>query len=237
MSDAIDHTGPLDPLQHQVSLATLENLLGKARGTIPGWIARKVNPCPVVRRADRKRGVTWLLDIADVVAWLEDRAAESAAARFAGKEIEGDAGESQEEAERLQAWTRYWREDLRLQADRGEVVRVDAVITAVAGEYANLRQALESLPNKLAVELSGMTSPEGIQELIADELRKALKSLRGRVTGGGRLDVEHAEEPDEPAVAENSDIAPEGLPPGGPVPPKAKRPKRRSAKGVVDVPA
>lgn len=237
MSDAIDHTAPLDPLQRQVSLATLENLLGKARGTINGWISRKVNPCPVVRRADRNRGVSWLLDIADVVAWLEDRAAESAAARFAGKEIEGDAGESQEEAERLLAWTRYWREDLRLQADRGDVVRVDAVVTAVAGEYADLRQALESLPNKLAVELSGMTSPEAIQEMIADELRKALKSLRGRVTGAPRLDTEHAEEPDEPQVSPKEDTPPDGMPPGIPVPPKAKRPKRKPAKGVVDVPA
>lgn len=155
--------GPLDLMtmrQRQVSLTQLEALLGKARGTVNGWITRKVNPCPVVRRTDRARGVTWLFDVADVVTWLEDRAAESAAARFAHLTLEGAAGESQEEAERLLAWTRYWLEDLRLQADRGEVVRVDAVVTAVAGEYADLRQALESLPNKLAVELSGMTSPE-----------------------------------------------------------------------------
>jgi len=231
--------GPLDVLtmrQRQVSLAQLEALLGKARGTVTGWITRRENPCPVVRRADRARGVTWLLDVADVVTWLEDRAAESAAARFAHLSLEGGLGESQEEAERLLAWTRYWREDLRLQADRGEVVRVDAVTTAVAGEYADLRQALESLPNKLAVELSGMTSPEAIQEMIADELRKALKSLRGRI-GAARHDTEHVDEPAESPVSANADEMPEGLPPGVPVPPKAKRARRKPAKGVVDVEA
>lgn len=170
-------------------------------------------------------GGTWLLDVADVVTLLEDRAAEGAAARFAHLTLEGGLGESQQEAERLLAWTRYWREDLRLPADRGEVVRVDAVVAAVAGEYADLRQAMESVPNKLAVELSGMTSPEAIQEMIADELRKALKSLRGRI-GTARYDTEHADDPAESPVSANADAIPEGLPRASPCHP---RPSGRSA--------
>lgn len=175
-------------------------------------------------------GGTWLLDVADVVTWLEDRAAEGAAAKFAHLTLEGGLGESQEEAERFLAWTRYWREDLRLQADRGEVVRVDAVTTAVAGEYADLHQALKSLPNKLAVELSGMTSPEAIQELIADELRKALKSLRGRI-GTARHDTEHADEPTESPVSANADEMPEGLPPGRPRAAQSKAGKAQTGEG------
>lgn len=129
------------------------------------------------------------------------------------------------------AWTRYGREDLRLHTDRGEVVRVDAVTPAVAGEYADLREALKSLPNELAVELSGMTSPEAIQKKIADELRKALKSLRGRITGAALQDTEHSDQPESPMSA-HADEMPDELPPG---PPKAKRAKRKPAKGVVDV--
>jgi hypothetical protein len=82
--------------QRLVSIKLLETVLGKARGTVDGWVARRDNPCPVERRANRDIGMMWLFDLAKVIAWLEERAAESAAVKFAGKAIQGDAGESQD---------------------------------------------------------------------------------------------------------------------------------------------
>ncbi len=212
-----------------VSKAQLELLLGKARGTVDGWM-RKAD-FPIVRRADRDRGITWLFDIAAVVEWLENRAAEGAAAKFAHLVADPtDADGSQAEAERLLAWTRYWREDLKLQADRKEVVRVDAVVTMIAGEYADLRTALESLPNKMAVDLAGVDSPEEIQELLADEVRKTLRNLRGRIRPGMRpADEEPDPEPSDPPIGDPP--KPKGK---GPVrkPPAKARGSKSNAKGA-----
>ncbi len=51
---------------------------GRDRETVARWIN---DGCPVLRRADRARGVSWLLDPAAVVDWLEGRGSASAAAR------------------------------------------------------------------------------------------------------------------------------------------------------------
>lgn len=63
--------------QHPGGLSVLQaaRLFKRDRGTIEGWIARG---CPVLRRADRSRGLSWLIDPAAVLAWREEQAASNA---------------------------------------------------------------------------------------------------------------------------------------------------------------
>lgn len=66
-----------------VSVKQAATLLGRDRNTIQKWLDQG---CPYLTKADRELGVSWELDLGDVVRWLEERAGAAAAAKFGDSE-------------------------------------------------------------------------------------------------------------------------------------------------------
>ena len=69
------------------------------------------------------------------------------------------------------------REELRLGEDRGALIRVDAVRDALANSYITLREAIMSIPARLAPQLAAESDIAAAQTLLDAELRSALTEL------------------------------------------------------------
>ena len=69
------------------------------------------------------------------------------------------------------------REELRLGEDRGALVRVDAVRDALANAYITLREAIMSIPARLAPQLAAESDIAAAQSLLDAELHRALTEL------------------------------------------------------------
>ncbi|MEY9831096.1 hypothetical protein ABIA25_002911 [Sinorhizobium fredii] len=64
-----------------MSLKQLATLLNRDRNTVMKYLDQGM---PAVEKADRDRGAAWVLDSAEAVRWLEERAAKNVADRFGG---------------------------------------------------------------------------------------------------------------------------------------------------------
>ncbi|WP_262265500.1 terminase small subunit [Microvirga yunnanensis] len=174
--------GPPKNPRH-MSLKQVADLLDRDRNTIMKWLER--HGCPYVTKAAKGRGEAWVLDIADVVRWMEARAGDAAAAASIPP-AQGPDGEdnSKEEADRRKAWAQALREEQRLAEERGQLIRQDDAIAVVAAEYADVQQALGAIPSKTATTLASMDDPGEIMNLLGDEIRDALSSLKGEIAEG-----------------------------------------------------
>lgn len=164
------------PGSRHMSLAQLASALDRDRNTVKGWLDKG---CPAVTRANRATGQTWALDLAEVVRWLENRAAESATAAVGAID---DAGfMPKEEADRRKAVAQALMAELNLEEERRAVVRVDVALDLVAAEYASVRQAIENVPSTMAGRLATESDPARIQAVLDEAIRSALASLKGEV--------------------------------------------------------
>jgi phage terminase Nu1 subunit (DNA packaging protein) len=154
-----------------VSLQQAALLLDRDRNTITKWISQGL---PTVGAADKSQGKSWELDLAQVVRWMEERAAAVAAA---GVTID-PTGMPKEEADRRRAVALAGLAELELEEARRSVAKIDDIADLVAGEYAAVRASLQAIPAKLATRLIGQTDPNTIQIEVEDSIRYALESLR-----------------------------------------------------------
>ncbi len=69
--------------------------------------------------------------------------------------------------------------ELKLAEERGEVIRVDAVKTALSVAMATAREALLQIPSRLAPLLAADTDPASVQNLLYGEIHQALETLSG----------------------------------------------------------
>ena len=65
-----------------VSLVQAAAILGVHRNTLAGWVD---HGCPVVKRADRARGIEWEISIPAVVDWRIQKAVADALASYHGE--------------------------------------------------------------------------------------------------------------------------------------------------------
>lgn len=63
---------------------------------------------------------------------------------------------------------------LRLQEQRGELIRVDAVRHAVARRLSTLRERFLGIPDRVATGLAATTDPVAVHQILEDEIRGAL---------------------------------------------------------------
>ncbi len=141
----------------QVSLKQASDLLGRDRNTIMKWLA---NGCPYVEKADRDRGMSWILDLGDVVKWLEERAAKNVADRLGG--IESQITE--DEAKRRIAVAKMIVEETEAAEATKMVAKIHDMLKLVRRDYNELRSRLVTIPDVLPTRSTPRTpkKPEGL---------------------------------------------------------------------------
>lgn len=174
----------------RMSLTQVHRLLNRDRNTVAKWLEK--DGAPYVQRGSKERGVAWIIDIADLVRWLEARAAEEVAGRIPAS---GEADSSKDEADRRKAWAQALRAELEYAEAKGEVVRKADALAVVAAEYADVREALDGLPTAAAVDLAAMNDPGAVEAYLREKLAEALSSLRGDV--GASVDEVRAAQDDD----------------------------------------
>ncbi|MDX1216300.1 hypothetical protein GOL99_12220 [Sinorhizobium medicae] len=157
-----------------VSVKQCAMLLNRDRNTIQKWLDQG---CPFVTKADRDRGIAWELDIADVVKWLEERAAKSVAEKF------GDPNDktSKEEGDRRKAVAAAVMAELDMLERLKSVVPVSSVLELWSKDYNEVRAKVMSLPDILAVNVD--PSIAGAVRILADKhCRAVLDKLKTKDT-------------------------------------------------------
>ena len=158
-----------------VSLVQAAAVLGVHRNTLAGWVDQG---CPVVKRADRARGIEWEISIPAVVDWRIEKAVADALASY-----HGESGRiSRDEADRRRAVA---------QAITAEVVADEALDRVVARPDAEsdlaafcvvLKTGLSNASAKIAARAAALTSPPEIQAICERELNRAFEAAQGELT-------------------------------------------------------
>ena len=159
-----------DPRARLMSLAQVADVLDRDRNTVSRWIK---DGCPVVESADRRTGRQWVLDLAEVVRWLESRAADSVAERLAG----ADGEMSYDEAKRREKAAHAIRAEIELAEYRKDVARVSDMLDAVAQEYTAVRASLGALGTRLASRLAEARTNAEVQAILDEAVGEALEKL------------------------------------------------------------
>jgi len=155
-----------------VSLAELASFLERDRNTVAKWPDAGL---PYVEKADRDLGKPWIFDTAEVVRWLEKRAADTTAEKLGNIAIDGRT--SEEEAKRRRAVAAAIITELEAAEAVRTVVRVSHVIEKIAADYAEIRSRLMSLPDAIAGRVEAGVAQK-VREIADEQVRTALKALR-----------------------------------------------------------
>lgn len=155
-----------------ISLQALASFLDRDRNTISKWID---NGLPYVEKADRDLGKAWVFDSADVVRWLEKRAADITAEKLGDTGLDGKT--STEEAKRRRAVADAIVSEIEAAEAIKTVVRVSHIVDKIANDYAELRGRMSSIPDAIAGRVEASLSLK-VREIADDQIRIALKSLR-----------------------------------------------------------
>jgi phage terminase Nu1 subunit (DNA packaging protein) len=155
-----------------VSLKELADFLDRDRNTISNWLKFGL---PYVEKADRDLGKAWAFDTADVVRWLEKRAADAAAEKLGATGLDGKT--SEDEAKRRRAVAAAIITELEAAEAVKTVVRVSHVVDRIASDYAEIRSRLMSLPDAIAGRIDAKVAQK-VREIADEQVRSTLKALR-----------------------------------------------------------
>lgn len=154
-----------------VSVKQASTLLNRDRNTIQKWLDKG---CPYVTKADRDLGISWELDLADVVRWLEERAADNAAERFG----EGKDGKTTEdEAKRRRAVAQAVVAELDMLERLRSLVPIADVLDTWAKDYAAIRDKLMSIPDSIAANVDPAIARH-VSDIAEKHIRTVLRSLK-----------------------------------------------------------
>lgn len=155
-----------------VSLKELASFLDRDRNTVTKWLDHGL---PYVEKADRDLGKAWSFDTAEVVRWLEKRAADTAAEKLGGSGLDGKT--SEEEAKRRRAVAAAIITELEAAEAVKTVVRISHVVDRIATDYAEIRSRLMMLPDAIAGRVEAKVTQK-VREIADEQVRSALKALR-----------------------------------------------------------
>ena len=157
-----------------MSLKQLATFLNRDRNTVMKYLDQGM---PAVEKADRDRGAAWVIDSADAVRWLEERAAKAVAERL-GLDGGDTKSVTKEEAERRDIVARM----IIREADAAESVRMVAKISdlldVIRDDYATLRLNLMAVPDTLAGKVDPKVAA-AVRDISETLIRDALKELVG----------------------------------------------------------
>lgn len=130
-----------------VSLKELAAFLDRDRTTISKWIEAGL---PYVEKANRDLGKSWVFDTAEVVRWMEQRAANDVAEKLGGT---AEGVTSEDEAKRRRAVAQAVVAELDMLERLRAVVPIDDITDLWSKDYAEIRAKLMSLPDVLAANV------------------------------------------------------------------------------------
>ncbi len=154
-----------------VSVKQASTLLNRDRNTIQKWLDQG---CPYVTKADRSLGIAWELDLAEVVKWLEERSATSAAEKFADL-TEGQM--SEDEAKRRKAVAQAVVAELEMYEKLKAVIPIDDALSLWAKDYAEIKAKVMAIPDILAVNVSPEISDQ-VRALADKHIRTAMALMK-----------------------------------------------------------
>lgn len=171
---ALGRTARISTSARHMSLKQLATFLNRDRNTVMKYLDQGM---PAVEKADRDRGAAWVIDSADAVRWLEERAAKAVAERL-GLEGGDTKSVTKEEAERRDIVARM----IIREADAAESVKMVAKISdlldVIRDDYATLRLNLMAVPDTLAGKVDPKVAA-AVRDTSEKLIRAALKELVG----------------------------------------------------------
>lgn len=148
--------------QRHVSLKQCAILLNRDRNTVMKYLDQGM---PSVEKADRERGVAWVLDLGEVVRWLEERAADNVTQRLNGGK-EGQINE--DEAKRRRAVAQAFTAELEYAESARIVARIHDMLDLVREDYSEISSRLKGVPDAIASR---------VDSKIAEKVRKIAYEL------------------------------------------------------------
>lgn len=146
-----------------VTRQEIADLFGVSHTTVDAWIKRGM---PVSERGSR--GKAWRINTAEVSAWLEQRAKESAG---------GSDQADERELKRRKLAAETAKVELELAKVRGEVVPLAQLERALANTFAEIKTNIRSVPSRVATAIIGESNETRIKAVILKELDQALEVL------------------------------------------------------------
>jgi phage terminase Nu1 subunit (DNA packaging protein) len=155
-----------------VNLSELSAQIGVTRNTLMSWTKRG---CPYVSRADRKKGIEWQLNTAEVAQWRIDQAVLNAI----GDLTETDINELRKR--KLRAETVIV--ELEAAKARGQVGDLEEFERQVTSASIEIRTRLKQMIARVAPMVRGVKKITDIKAILADEVDQALRALADDLGG------------------------------------------------------
>lgn len=166
---------PVTTRGKNVTRQEVADLFGVSHTTVDAWLKRGL---PVIQRGSK--GKAWVINTAEVSAWLEQRAKESG----------GSDNTDERELKRRKLAAETAKVELELARVRGEVVPLKQLERALANTFAEVKTNLRSVPSRVATAIIGEESETRIKAVILKEIDQALEVL-------GDLDLEEPDDVDD----------------------------------------
>lgn len=93
--------------------------------------------------------------------------------------VPGVSDETQDEARTRREISEADLSEMKRAEQRGELIRVDAVTTALGRVFSKTRDSLLQIPARLAPLLAADTEPASVQNILHTEIHQALQELAG----------------------------------------------------------
>ncbi|MBY5873734.1 terminase small subunit [Rhizobium leguminosarum] len=152
-----------------VSLKQAAALLNRDRNTVMKYLDQGM---PAVEKADRDRGVSWVLDTAEIVRWLEERAAKNVSDRLNGS----DGKISDEEAKRREGVARMTIKEAEAAESVKVVARISSILDLIRRDYTELRLQLMAVPDTIAGKVDSKVA-EKVRKVAEEQIKNALAAL------------------------------------------------------------
>lgn len=176
MSRQIEITDPARPKKTvtlfddgSLVVADAAAVLGKTPQAIRAWINQGA---PLHFEGGPGRGNGMRVKVGDLLEWREGKVSES----FTKLNADGFNEREEKARERHHAANIKEREDRR---QAGELVHIEAVAGIVELQFSEIRAGLQNLPSRMATELSVISDPREIREILRSEVHSVLVSLAG----------------------------------------------------------
>ena len=151
-----------------MSLKQLAAFLNRDRNTVQKYIDQGM---PVVEKADRDRGISWLIDSAEAVRWLEERAATKVTERL------GDVrGMSEDEAKAQTAIMKMISASVAAAEDIRMVAKIQDMLDLMRQDYVELLLRLGAIPDTIAGKVDPKISAR-VRAIADEQIQNALKAL------------------------------------------------------------
>ena len=152
-----------------MSLKQLAAILNRDRNTVMKYLEQGM---PAVERADRDRGVAWVIDSAEAIRWLEERAAKNVAEKL-GSDMKSV---TKDEAERRDWVARMIIREKDAAESVGMVAKISSILDLIRKNYTELRLRLMSIPDTIAGKMDPKLSVK-VRDTTEQQIREALAAL------------------------------------------------------------